>query len=786
MSTSEITQGVRSALAVSGTQDALTTKHLWYVLVRRRYIILGVALASILLVGTYCIFAPRLYRATGTVQVEKESSDALGLDALMSGAGGSSDALDGNINLQTQAKILESDTLALKTIKDLKLEGTEDFQSGSNLVLRVVELLHLTGPTEDPNLPLENAPRRRERVLEIFGKHLSINSVAGTRLIQIDYLSSDPDLSARIVNGMAQGLMDYTFQTRYGATAKASEWLSGQLTDLRKQSENLQAKVAQLQRESGVFSLGSIDAQGREQTYSATIDRLQQVTAAMNQAGQNRVLKGAIYQAAKSGNAEMISGLGGSAMSGGYQGMGNSLSVIQNLRQQQATLQAQLAHDEAKFGPAYPKLAELRSNISGLEEAIQQEGKRLTARAKNDYEVAIASEADISKQYEALKRQANVLNDKAIEYAIVRQEAEQSRGLYEDLLKRLKEAGVLVGLRSTNITVVSPGRVPAKPAKPLVALYLAGSLIGGLLLGCGGAYLVDLWDNTVYDINMLEQSFGQTMFAIIPAFTRLLPTSEAGQLQFKTEGQEDSSAENGAENKIRPKSLAVLESPRSPYAEAIRAMRTSLMFSRGGAPPKVLLVTGPVGGEGKTTLSASLAVLLAQHGKKVLIVDTDLRRSSLHLCLGIASDSGLSLILSGQTEPNTIVPIPELPGLSAVLAGPTPPYPTELLGSEHMRDLIDKWRVQYDIILLDGTPVLPVTDSVILSTLADVTLLVARYNMTERQSLERSYRLLQSQNPGQRIGIVVNDMKHDGEDYYSYYGYNHSTYHMPGDKHADA
>ncbi len=353
---------------------------------------------------------------------------------------------------------------------------------------------------------------------------------------------------------------------------------------------------------------------------------------------------------------------------------------------------------------------------------------------------------------------------------IVRQEAEQSRGLYETLLAHLQEAGVLEGLRSSNISIVDPARVPSKPSKPNVPLYLAVSVAGGLLLGCGGAIVVDLRDNKIRDLRELEAEVGKAPIGILPVFNLA-----RGRLPSKT------NAEDELRLASRSPRVLALDEPKSPYIEALRALRTSLLLSRGGAPPQTVLVTSSVAGEGKTTLSVNLAILLAQHGKKVLLVDADLRRPMLHEILRTSPKRGLSSLLAGQNQEDfagDLFRFEEVPGLRVLCAGPLPPYPSELLGSDQMRLLLEKWRKEFDFILFDGAPVLPVTDSVILSDLADAKLLVARFGLTERQSVERSYTLLSGVRAcDTRVSIVVNAVEQSGNPYYQYYGYSRSAYH---------
>jgi polysaccharide biosynthesis transport protein len=741
----------------------------------RRKMVIALPLAVILISAIlYCIFSERRYRATGELQVQKESMDGLGLSSMIGDTSGATDALDSNITIQTEASILQSDTLALRVIKDLNLEPTSDFQPRFKLAGLITGLLSPAGPGDPSSASLEDSPKRRAHALLVFSKNLKVTIVPGTRLIDVSYTNPDPKVAAAVVNHLIQALADFSFQTRYNATSQASEWLGSQLSDLRKQSEDLQAKVVQLQRDSGVFTLGGgTETDGKPQggtgIYSSVLDRLQQATASLTAAESNRILKRAIYDAAKSGDAELISGLAGNAGSTGMSaGLASSLSLIQNLRLQQATLQGQLDEVSAKFGPAYPKLDEIRGNLNAITRAIHDETQRIADRAQSDYEVSEKVEDGARSIFNQEKQDADRLNNKAIEYMIVRQEAEQSRELYETLLSHLKEAGVLEGLRSSNISVVDPARVPSKPAKPNVPLNLALALVAGLFFGCGGAIFVDIRDNKIRDLHELEAAVGKAPIGILPAFDVV-----RGKL-VAAAGVEGLPAR-------QLRGILALDEPWSPYIEALRALRTSLLLSRGGAPPKVILVTSSIASEGKTTLSVNLAILLAQHGKKVLLVDADLRRPMLHRILATPTTRGLSTLLAGQGREDAqanLVQIDNAPGLSILCSGPMPPYPSELLGSDQMRLLLEQWREQFDFIVFDGAPILPVTDSVILSNLVDSKLLVARFGLTEKQSIERSFVLLsgmRSSDP--RVSVVVNGVEQSNSSYYRYYGYSKSSYH---------
>ena len=485
-------------LLESYLERELTLRDVIQMFRRRSKIVYGATGAIVLLAILYCAVSVRRYQAVGTIQVQSESSDGLNLDSLVGAGANNTDALAADINIQTQASVLQSNALALRVIRDLKLLDTAEFRS-KPLPRETKSSPSSPGSLSDAAWSQwQISPEQQARALSIFHKNLAVKPLGGTRLIEIDYLDPDPKLAAAVVNELVQQLVDYTFETRYKATEAASKSLSKQLAELRIRSESLQAQVAQMQRDSGIYSIGTTDAQGREQAYSATLDQFQRAATTLSDASQNRILKQAIYEAAKSGDAEMLSSLSGNTMgNAASSGITNSLATIQTLRGQEAGFQGQLDQLKTKFGYGYPKIAELQANIKGIQHAIQQEVGRIGQRAKNDYRVADQTWKDAEQNYNQQKIKADALNNKAIQYIITRQEADDSRSLYEDLLKRLKEAGILQGLKSNTITVVDQALIPTKPKKPNVPLYLSAALAFGLFLGGAGVLVVDTLDNTI-------------------------------------------------------------------------------------------------------------------------------------------------------------------------------------------------------------------------------------------------------------------------------------------------
>jgi capsular exopolysaccharide synthesis family protein len=735
-----------------------------FLILRRRRTQIAITTGVFLLLGVIaCLLTTPKFEGKAVLEIPKTSADMLDVQNMMAGAtpDGPSDALDANLDLQTEAEILQSDALALKVIEELHLDKTRDFQPKQSLnpIALVMRLFPSSSTPDATGASLEDSPQRRTSALNVFAAHLKVEPVAGTRLIKISYFHSDRKVAPAVVNELVRALKDYGFQTRYAATSESSEWLNGQLADLKKQTEDLQAKVVELQKDSGVYSLGT-DSEGHDQVYSATLDRLQQATTAVTDATSNRIMKGAVYQNAKNGDPELISGLAGGSLLGASAGVSSSFTLLQTLRQQQAILQAQLAQDSSKFGNAYPQLADERSSLQSVTKNIQDEVERIRERAANDYGASEEAEQRLTGVYVQRKAEAEQLNDKAIEYGIAKQEANDSRGLYEDLFKRLKEAGVIDGLRSSNISVVEPGRVPATPAKPNIPIYLGVSLVSGLFFGICGALLMDSVDSKIQSFEGVEHLLEVPLMAVLPKFGKPTQKSLPNTLMASSS-----------------RSLSVVDGPATPFAEALRSLRTKLLHFRNPGPPEVILVTSSVPGEGKTTVSVNLAALLARSGKRVLLVEADMRNPSFNQGPISLRDSSaeLSVLLTDKENKLACIPMKSTSGMEVLRAGPIPLFPAELLDSERMRSLLENWKLQFDHIVLDSPPLLAVTDAAVLSHMADVTLLVARPGFTSNKALRRAYKQIESNN-GMQVGVVLNAADRKSASYNEYYGYSDSTY----------
>jgi len=712
----------------AAVQPDLSLREFWRILkCRRRTVVLAVGICLLLALVVSLLMTTK-YESLSIIEVNKENSDMLGLDALPDGV---SDSLDYNITLETQANALRSQSLAFQVAEQLKLEKRKEFSLADTW-------LDGDRARAEQKLPLEAAPLRRRRIARTFEKSLTVKIVPGTRMIEVHFLNPDPQLAADIVNTLVADYLEQYFRTRYQATAQASEWLSKQLAELRSQVEEAQEKVVEYQKQAGIL--------GTDEENNVVMAKLEELNKQLTAAEANRMLKQAGYEIAKSGSAELISTVGSSNLLGSMAGLNtNPLGLLQNLRAQQAELKAQYAQAASKYGIAYPKLVQMRSQLQELESAIQAEMGKVEARARNDFLAAKSAEDMLRASFERQKAEANKLNDSAVRFTILKREAQSSRELYDGLLKKLKEAGVLAGLRSTNIVVVDPARTSAKPARPNYPLNLGLGLVFGLLGGVALAFAREGLDSTLRTPEQVESVAGLPAVGIIPEL--------AGNRGWRSVRKTSSDC-------------SILESGDGELAESYRALRTALVFGNGDAPPKVILVTSALPREGKSTASLNSAIALAYQGAKVLLIDADLRRPQLHSFLGATSEPGLSEVLSYEAAlPFDAAPSPKVPDLFLLPAGRQRANASEVLGSARMRRLLNGCRERFDFVVIDTPPVLAVTDAVVLSKSADAVLLVVRASQTSEQSLLRARDLLLRVN-ARITGVLVNRANAPSSGYY--------------------
>jgi succinoglycan biosynthesis transport protein ExoP len=521
---------------------------------------------------------------------------------------------------------------------------------------------------------------------------------------------------------------------------QVTNWLSAQMDDLKNKASESQEKLAELQRTTGLI--------GEDETSNTVTEKLKQLDEQLTAAESDRVVKEARWRIATSGDPELLASSAPDP-------------TLLLLRAQEAELRLQYTQLNTKFGNGYPKLVEVTNQVAEVDRAIDVQLNRLSERYKNDYLAAASSEKMLRAAFEEQKQKAYELNHGAAQYAILKHEVEATRDLYETLQRKLKEAGISAGLASANIGVVDVAQVPSEPVEPRVPLVLGMGMGAGLLLGTLSAVVLEAMDTTLRSGDEAEALSGLPSLATIP----WMKGTARAWLQWP----------HVVENE-HEWNVITQQFPYSMAAESYRTLRSSLLLGAGGHA-KVLVVTSASQAEGKTLTAVNCAAVMAQQGTRVLLIDADLRRSSLHRNLGIRKAPGLGDMLNGScTADDAVIEVKTIPHLSVVSSGAAVLYPAEALASEAMTAALRRWRNVYDHIVIDTPPVAMVTDAVVLAAQADSVVLVAMASGTTRQALRRTRDLLLRAN-ARIAGVVMNGVDQRYErSYYDTYGWSRTSH----------
>jgi len=723
------------------------------ILSKRKWVVVSCLLTIFSLVAIASLRMTPVYEAAGTIAINKPDSTLNFKDS----ATFSLDYYDPT-ELETEVKILQSDLLALQVIKELNLDRRPEFGGSKPQLPSSLDLA--------PD-PLQGDSGRASSLLGGFKGSLKVSLSPNTRIVEIRYRSADKQMAANVVNTLMQTYVENNFKARFESTMQASDWLSKQLVDLQMKVETSQEKLVRYQKEHEIL--------GMDEKQNIITNKLDELNKELTSAESERMDKEAVYQLIQSGDPDAVaSGVAGIDGGGGSGSQSGSM-LLESLNAKAADLRIQAADLNTQFGPSYPKLLQINNQLKEIDVQIQGERKKIVSKVRGLYMASLQRENMLRDALEKQKQEANKLNESAIEYSLLKRDVETNRQLYEGLLEKLKEAGVSAGLKSNNFRIVDSARVPTGPIEPNVPRNLGFAFILGSMSGIGLAFLLEGLDNTVRTTEQAQMISGLPSLGMIPLGSK--------------SNREDAN----------PKRLALAASkeavelvsqarPHSQMAESYRALRTSLLLSNLGAPPRVIMVTSALPQEGKSTTSINTAVVLAQKGVQVLLIDADLRRPSIHKTLGMGPRSGLSNVLTGSTTLQQAIAVSTvLPNLHILPAGTPPPNPAELLASANMKEVLDELREKYDHIVVDTPPTLSVTDAVVLSPRADAIVLVIRSGQTTKQSLRRARDILMQVN-ARVSGVLLNAVDLSSPDYYYYYEYKgkYSSYYRDSDSSSDA
>jgi capsular exopolysaccharide synthesis family protein len=704
----------------------------WPIVVRHKWTILSAMVVAFLIGAVVSFSATPIYEAVGRVVINREGADAVGLK---NSDGSGSDSFDDYmVAMDTQTHVLQSEVIAKLVIRRLNLDSDPAF-AGKGIV-------HASSaPESAQGGSREIEPHQEAGLVAKFHGALQINAIPRTRLLEIRFSSSDPVLAAKAVNTLIDTYIEQNYKTRLDATTRTSDWLAQQLSDLQMKVEESQEKLVRYQKEHGIL--------GIDEKENIITSRLDELNKELTAAEGDRMQKESIYRLAKAGDPDLLSNV-------------DSSSSLVKLRSQEEDLHRQLAQASVHFQPTYPKVEELNQQMAAVQADIKAEITRLATKYQKDYLAALGREKLLRASLENQKTEENQLNESAIEYSLLKRDVESNRQLYEGLLQKLKEAGVMTGLRSSNVRIVDPASAPTAPSSPNIPRNLLMSLAVGLAGGLSLAFILESRDTTVHSLEQVRMITALPSLAVIPFSarnTRSLPQSNSKRLPPTAPA------------------MASAMRPKSEIAEAYRALRTSILLSKTGRSAKILMVTSALPQEGKTTTSVNLAIVLAQQGARVLLIEADMRRAGISKILQLNSNIGLSTILGEKIlrDPEeAILQVADVPNLRVLPAGPVALHPSEMLSSPRMRDLLSSLEPEFDHIIIDTPPVLSVTDASLLSALADSTLLVIRAGVTSRAALRRTYDML-SHVDARIMGVILNAANFTEPDLY-YYGSRYGNY----------
>jgi len=691
-------------------------KHQWLVLTFMLTVVTVVTIASFKM--------KPVYEAAARVEVDREAQNMLPFQDPNSYG----EYVDMENYIETQSKILQSETLALQTIKALDLGRYPEFGGAANSLAWT----HGAGAS------------RRPAILGAFLGRLMVKRVPNSRLVEVQFEAEDPQLAAQVVNTHLQSYIEQNFRSKYDATTQASNWLSAELEELRIKVEKSEDARIAYERQNQIWQI--------DEKQDITTAKLADLSKAVTEAQTLMAEKEALYRMAASGNVDALPAARENA-------------VIQDLLKRKTELDISYSEATHQYGPNYPKVQRIAAQQKELEEDLANARKTVIESVQQEFGTAHQRVQLLQEALDKQKAEANDLAEKLVQYHILQHDAQSNKALYDGLLQKLKEAGITAGLRSSNIRVVDPALAPTSPSRPQKARNILLAILVGLVGGVGLALFREYLDNTVKSPDDIETLTGLPSLAVVPS----LPGLNGHHRRLSRFSRE---AHPQVAAGPRVELLSYIQ-PKSQISEAFRALRTSLLLSQAEHPPQVILVTSALPREGKTTAAVNLAVTLAQLGDRTLLMDSDLRKPGIRRALNLTmgKEGGLSSYLAGvSTLDEVIITHPAITNLDALTTGPVPPSPADLLSSHRMGEAITELRRRYKFIVIDSPPIMAATDAVILSSLTDGVLLVVRSGETPKEAFTRTRDLLAAVK-SRLLGVVLNAVDSSAPDYYYSYRY---------------
>ena len=732
------------------------------------------------------LFMTPVYRSQATIEIKEATPDIESLQTLQSRSAAPNNVVVTEV--ETEIGILKSDTLARQVIDKVILAKKGD-QSSTGIFAGVwhafvhwytgadpeaasdpasyssVQAKAGSGSGADPSIESGMDPKAYQHLVDRFDSSLQVSRVGSSRLVKISYESRDPRLSARVVNAVVAQYL----QVHEKATEKFTKMLAEQVNDARSELEKSERNMTQYARSKGLLYLDTNNGSSQ----NVVSERLRQIQDQLTTAQAERYQKQSVYNLVQKGNYGSLPGV--------FQD-----KLLQTLTEKVADLKTQYAQLSSTFNDSYPKVKQVKSQLEAAEQTLARERQRAAASITNDYLASVRRETLLAQAYQQQKYAANQVAEKSTQYNILKRNADSDNQLYESILQKVKEASLVARIKANNVNVIDRAVPQFLPIKPKIVFNLALGLILGLGLGVGIAFLQAHFDTTLKTVEEVDRFLGLPALAMIPAVESL------------SELVMDNNHGNNGHGLMLPDVLDTSQMTRSeapwyridkqihqkysPLVEAFRTLGSSVMLEAVGRKKvlRSIVVTSSQPGEGKTTVSVNLAIALAQQGSRVILVDADLRRPSVHRALGFRNIRGLSGYLSGLSDWASCV-LPGLsPGLDTLPAGRSAMNPIALLSSTRMRIMISQLLEEYDYLIIDSPALMPnLMDARVLAGLVDGSLMVIRSGMAPRDYVIRARKQLTNV-----VGVVLNSMDVRAmEDYYGYdsYGYGNASASTEGD-----
>lgn len=705
--------------AVSASRAGSTLRELWAAAFRARYWVIGIFAACILLAVVAALLTTRLYQATASIEVRQEAEKVLGTEADRENAATRQDT---DRFLQTQLDIIRS-------------RGVAEAVAEREGLFRGPAFIEAMGEdAEDTRVPLGMSPRdaQRERVLKTLRDAMRVRFTGTTRIATISFTSPDPKLSARIANAYADAYIRSNLARRAGSSDYALDFLRGQLREAQARLERSEQAVVSYARRTRIVDAGNAAGSGPQSEGTRPQSLITAQLVQLNQAYSTAIAERIAAEQKWNQIANLPALTAPDVLTN---------NAAQLLIEKRADIQSQYRQQLTTRREDHPLVAAAAAQLRELDRQLASLDRNIRSGVRSAYTIAVARERELAREIDVLKNSTLSEQNQGIELSILRREADTNRQQYEALLRRYNALNAEAGVQTNNLSVVDRASVPDRPSWPKLPLNIALALVLGMLLSALFVFLREQLFNSIRTPDDVRNATGLAILGVVP--------SSSSPLQD-------------------------LSDPKSAQSDAYSSVRTNLSLLSSSGVPRTLMVTSTQQGEGKSTACQALAFSLGRLGRRVLLIDVDLRRPNIHRIFGFPNKGGFSNFLTGQIGLEAAIRTTSTPNVDVIVAGDIPPNPTELMDSARVRTLLRELQENYDVILLDSAPVLGLADAVILSSEVEATVYVVEAGRNTPRMIQSSLSRLR-QGGGVLAGAVL--LKFDpgrmGYGYGTEYGYSY-------------